>query len=64
MQNGLTPIASHNTFCKVEYLKPYQEMAEKYGYRVSVIHAEGDYGNCHDVPPDAVEKQKKSFELL
>jgi D-glycero-D-manno-heptose 1,7-bisphosphate phosphatase len=64
MREGLTPIAVHNTVCKLGYLKPYQEMAEKYGYRVSVLTTEGNYGNCHDVPPDAIEKQRKSFELL
>jgi hypothetical protein len=62
LQEGHHSIAVHNTFCKVDLFKPYEEAAIAHGYRVQVIHAEGNHGNTHNVPQSALDRQINLWE--
>lgn len=62
MENGLTPIAVHNTFCKLAYLEPYIRLAKRFGYTVTVIKTEGNYGTVHNVPKNVLLSQQSIFE--
>ena len=46
-------------------MKPYYELAEKYGYRVYSIVVENRHGvkNVHNVPDEAIDKMRKRFEI-
>ena len=54
-----------NTFTQEWEMKPYFELAEKYGYRVfSLIVENRHYGiNLHDCPADKIEAMKNRFEI-
>lgn len=54
-----------NTFTQEWEMKPYYEMAEKYGYRVYSLVVENRHGcgNKHNVPDEVLEKMENRFEL-
>lgn len=53
-----------NTFTQEWEMKPYFEMAEKYGYRVYSLIVENRHGgiNEHGVPEEALQRMKNRFE--
>lgn len=65
MEQGVTRIAVSNTFVHEEGLKPYQELAAKYGYVCHVMTVENRQRteNIHGVKWDAVERMKKNFRV-
>jgi NEDD4-binding protein 2 len=65
MRKGIEKIFVTNTFINDNQMKPYFEMAEKYGYDVFTMVVENRHGNksIHDVPDSAVEDMKKSFTV-
>ena len=65
MHYGVETIGVANTFTQEWEMKPYFEMAEKYGYRISTIIVENRHGskNIHSVPSEIIEKMKDRFEL-
>lgn len=65
MKDNLDEIFVANTFTQEWEMKPYFDLAEKYGYRVFSIIVENRHGNSnvHDVPEDIVNKQKNRFEI-
>lgn len=54
-----------NTFTQEWEMKPYFDLAEKYGFRVTTLVVENRHGgeNVHNVPSDVIEKQKKRFQI-
>jgi predicted kinase len=58
-------IAVSNTFTQEWEMKPYFELAEKYGYRVFSIVVENRHGgkDIHNVPQDALDAMEKRFQL-
>lgn len=58
-------IAVSNTFTQEWEMKPYFELAEKYGYKVFVTIVENRHGgkNTHEVPEDKLEIMKNRFEI-
>lgn len=54
-----------NTFTQEWEMKPYFELAEKYGYKVFVTIVENRHGgkNTHGVPDDKLEIMKNRFEI-
>jgi predicted kinase len=58
-------IVASNTFTQEWEMKPYFELAEKYGYRVHSIIVENRHGgkNIHGVPEDKLEIMKNRFEI-
>jgi uridine kinase len=64
MQHDVVKIVVSNTFTQEWEMKPYYEMAERYGYRVHSVIVENRHGNknIHDVPEDKLEIMKNRFE--
>lgn len=62
---GWQDIFVHNTFTKKSELKPYYELAKKYGYQVFSIVVENrhDGESIHDVPEDALKSQREKFQI-
>ena len=58
-------IVVSNTFTQEWEMKPYYELAEKYGYRVYSIVVENRHGgkNVHNVPDEAIDRMRKRFEI-
>ncbi len=58
-------IAVSNTFTQEWEMKPYFELAEKYGYKVFTIVVENRHGgkNIHGVPDDKLEIMRNRFEF-
>lgn len=58
-------IVVSNTFTQEWEMKPYYEMAEKYGYRVYSLIVENRHEgvNEHGVPADKLEQMKTRFDI-
>ena len=65
MQNDVVKIVVANTFTQEWEMKPYYEMAERYGYRVHSIIVENRHGNSnvHNVSDEKLEQMKNRFEI-
>ena len=65
MNAGQRVVAVANTFTQEWEMKPYFEMAEMFGYRVSTVIVERRHSgqNDHNVPDDAVMKMRERFEV-
>ena len=51
-----------NTFTQVWEMKPYIDMANKYGADLEVITATGEYENIHNVPKEAIARMRARWE--
>jgi predicted kinase len=58
-------IVVSNTFTQEWEMKPYYELAEKYGYVVFSLVVENRHGgiNEHGVPDETLEKMENRFQL-
>jgi predicted kinase len=65
MQSSINKIAVSNTFTQEWEMKPYFDLAKKYGFKVFTIIVENRHGgtNEHGVPEDKVEQMKNRFEI-
>lgn len=65
MEDDVQKIAVSNTFTQEWEMKPYYELAERYGYRVYSLIVENRHGgvNEHGVPEDKLEQMKNRFEI-
>ena len=65
MRIGDSKVVVSNTFTQEWEMKPYYELAEKYGYRVHSIIIENRHGgvNEHGVPDEKLEIMKNRFEI-
>lgn len=65
MEDEVSKIVVSNTFTQEWEMKPYFELAEKYGYRVYSLIVENRHGgiNEHGVPDDKLEIMKNRFEV-
>lgn len=61
----LEQIIVSNTFTQEWEMKPYYELAEKYGYTVFSLVVENRHGgvNEHGVPDETLDKMEKRFEI-
>jgi predicted kinase len=62
MHQGYNNIIVHNTFTRQWELQPYRDLAAQYGYTVFEIICNNKFQNVHNVPADAVNKQRERFE--
>ena len=55
-----------NTFTTDREIKPYKELADKYGYRFVSLIVENRHGNVsiHGVPAATMEKMKERFSFM
>jgi len=60
-----SPVVVSNTFTQEWEMTAYNELAEKYGYRVHSIIVENRHNgvNEHGVPTDKLEAMKNRFEI-
>jgi predicted kinase len=58
-------IVVSNTFTQEWEMKPYYELAEKYGYTVFSLIVENRHGgkNVHNVPEETLEKMRNRFDV-
>jgi len=65
MRNDFERVIVSNTFTTEREMKPYFEMAEKYGYRVHSLIVENRHGgiNQHNVPDETLIKMKNRFNI-
>jgi len=65
MELGHKNVIVSNTSTTEKELKPYLEMADKYGYAVTSIIVENRHGNMsiHDVPEETMAKMKTRFSV-
>lgn len=63
MQFEVDAIAVANTFTRKWEYQPYINLAKEYGYKVSIIICEGDFGNVHGVPEEKVRRMRERFQF-
>jgi predicted kinase len=65
MINEEPKLVVSNTFTQEWEMKPYYELAERYGYRVYSLVVENRHGgiNEHGVPEEKLEQMKNRFEV-
>jgi predicted kinase len=58
-------IAVSNTFTREWEMKPYFDLAEKYGYSVFCIIVQNTHGkkSIHDVPEPTITRMRHTFEI-
>jgi tRNA uridine 5-carbamoylmethylation protein Kti12 len=61
--NGIDVIVS-NTFIKNKEIKPYYELALRYGAQFEIFNMSGDYGSVHGVPEEVIERMKSNFKAI
>ena len=62
LEYGDTNIIVSNTFCEEWEVTPYRIMALNTKACLSIITLQGDYGNIHNVPDEALERMKARFD--
>lgn len=64
MNENCTPIAVHNTFTTEKELKPYLELAERYGYKVFsiVVEKRHEGTNNHNVPEETIKMMEQKLK--
>jgi plasmid replication initiation protein len=65
MRNDFKRVVVSNTFTTEKEMKPYYELAEKYGYRVYSLIVENRHDglNEHGVPADKIEQMRNRFSI-
>ena len=65
MKYDHSPVVVSNTFTQEWEMKPYYELAEKYGYTVFSLVVENRHNgiNTHGVPDETLEKMENRFEI-
>jgi predicted kinase len=65
MNLGYNRVIVSNTFTQEWEMKPYYELAEKYGYKVFSLVVENRHGgiNEHNVPEETLSKMENRFQL-
>jgi len=65
MINEEPKLVVSNTFTQEWEMKPYYELANRYGYRVHSLIVENRHGgvNEHGVPEEKLEQMKNRFEI-
>lgn len=65
METGIERIAVNNTFTREREMKPYLELANKYGYTTFSLIVENRHGNnsVHNVPKETLKKMENRFSI-
>jgi predicted kinase len=53
-----------NTFTQMWEMKPYIDLANKFGASLQIIECRGNFGNIHGVPKEVIEKMKNRWEEI
>ena len=65
LNSGMKHVFVANTFTTKKEMKPFNKLAEQFGYMVVSIIVENRHGNdnVHDVPDDKVQAMKDRFDV-
>lgn len=65
MKSGIDKIFVTNTFTTEKEIKPYKELAEKYGYMFISLIVENRHGNksVHNVPEETMKAMEERFTI-
>lgn len=65
MSSSTEVVIVHNTNTTNREMKPYLELAEKYGYEVMSLIVENRHGSSsvHNVPEETLNKMKERFDV-
>ena len=65
MKLSVYKIVIANTLSTEREMKPYYDMAQKYGYKVFSVIVENRHNgvNVHNVPSEAIQKMKERFSI-
>lgn len=61
MMDGFSPVVS-NTFTTKRELRPYFDLAKKFGIVPTVILCQNSFGSIHDVPQTTLDAMSERFE--
>lgn len=61
IRDGNTVVVS-NTFTTVKELKPYFDIAKKYNFVPTVILAQNQFKNVHNVPEETLKRMRDRFQ--
>ena len=64
MEYGREHIIVSNTFTRKWEIDPYTKLAKQHGYMVQLITVDGNFGNTHNVPDEAVQKMRDRWEHI
>lgn len=66
LKRGLGRVGVANTFTQEWEMKPYFDLAEKYGYTISTVIVENRHrsSNTHGVPSEVIQGMKDRFDLV
>ena len=62
MKHGIDTICVSNTFIRDRDVKPYVEMAKKYGYTVKIKVCDGGFKNVHNVSTEKVQRMADTLK--
>lgn len=62
LSEGIEKVAVHNAFTRIDYIKPYLELANRFGYEVSVLTCK-PFKATH-VPLQVINNMQKKFEKI
>ena len=62
LTSGAERVAVANTFTQSWEAEVYFKMAHEHGYSSFVVECQSDFGNVHDVPPEAIERMASRWE--
>lgn len=62
MVAGTGAIYVSNTFTTEREMKPYFDLAERYGYKLQVIDLCGTFGSVHDVPEETIDRMRVRYQ--
>jgi len=65
LKRGITPVVVANTTTTEKELKPYYDIAKKYGYKVFSVIVENRHGgkNSHNVPKETLKNMTDRFNI-
>lgn len=61
LKSGLNVVVS-NTFTTKAEIKPYTDLARKYGAKVTIVICRGNYGSVHSVPDEVIARMRSRWE--
>lgn len=65
LKNGRSNVVVSNTSLKQEYVQPYLDMAEEFGYNVQdIIVMPSKFESVHGVPESSMNKMRKNLKSL
>lgn len=66
LEKGIPFIIVDNTFTLEWELKPYEDLAKKFGYLCFVVTVENRHGgkNIHQIPEEQIEKMKVKYKVV